>query len=504
MTRTMDDLPVIVVGAGPVGLATAAHLLERGLTPVVLEAGPSVGAAIRQWGHTRLFSPWRYNIDDAARRLLEPTGWQTPEPDALPTGHELVRDYLDPLAAALDAASGAATGSPLEPAPARDAGPMVRTGVRVVAVSRDGIDKTRSANRENTPFLVRVTSADGSVRDLLARSVIDASGTWAQPNPLGRSGLPAPGEAAALATGHLTAPLPDVLGGERTRFAGRHVVVVGAGHSAAGTLLDLVDLARQEPATRISWAVRTPDVARVYGGEDRDELAARGALGTRLREAVEAGVIEVHTSFVITGFSVGGGSGGGNHHDDDAVAGAATPAAGPALTVHADTPDGPVDLAADLIVPATGFRPDLSILSELRLHMDTAVDAPHQLGPLIDPEFHSCGSVPPHGERLLAHPEPGFYIVGMKSYGRAPTFLMATGYEQVRSIAAALAGDREAADDVRLDLPETGVCSTDIGTSCETSSSCETPDPTGGADSCCAPAAPQLITLGGTSGTSCC
>lgn len=444
MSTSFEKLPVAVIGAGPVGLAAASHLRERGLTPLVLEAGPTVGHAIRRWGHTRLFSPWRYNIDDAARRLLGPAGWQEPDLDALPTGHELVEQYLDPLATLL----------------ARD----LRTDARVVAVSRDGMDKTRSADREQTPFLIRVRAADGTVTEVRARSVLDASGTWGRPNPLGRSGLPAPGEADAASRGFITAPLPDVTGADRERFAGRRVLVVGAGHSAANTLLDLVDLARRAPDTRIGWAVRTPDLSRVYGGGDRDELAARGALGTRLREAVEAGVIEVHTSFTITGLTVGGTG----------------------LIVGAETPSGSTELTVDLLVPATGFRPDLSILSELRLALDPAVEAPHQLGPLIDPEFHSCGSVQPHGERLLAHPEPGFYIVGMKSYGRAPTFLMATGYEQVRSIAAALAGDREAADDVRLELPETGVCSSDLGTPCD------------------APAVAQLITLAPSGGSSCC
>lgn len=250
--------------------------------------------------------------------------------------------------------------------------------------------------------------------------------------------MPAPGEARAAAAGRVTAPLPDVTGRGRDRFAGRRVLVVGAGHSAANTLLGLGALAADEPGTRISWAVRSADVARVYGGEERDELAARGALGTRLRRLVESGTIDVHTSFVITALEA-----------DDA-----------GLTVRASTPAGPRELEVDLLVPATGFRPDLTMLSELRLDLDPAVEAPRQLGPLIDPELHSCGSVTPHGERLLAHPEPGFYIVGTKSYGRAPTFLMATGYEQVRSVAAALAGDRAAADDVQLVLPETGVCST--------------------------------------------
>lgn len=433
MQNNTTELPVIIIGAGPVGLAAAAHLHARGLRPLVLEAGASVAAAIRDWGHTRLFSPWRYNIDEAARRLLEADGWQEPDLEALPTGHELVDDYLTPLAAAL-----------------KD---VIRTGSRVVAVSREDIDKTRSANRDSTPLLVRVALADGSYNDVQARSVIDASGTWSRPNPLGRSGLPAPGETRAAASGLITQSLPAVTGAERERFAGRHVLVVGAGHSAANTLLDLAELAEEVPETRISWAVRSADVSSAYGGESDDELAARGALGSRLRALVESGVIDVHTSFVISGFEVCG--------DRLRV-----------LTTEAK------DLTVDVLVPATGFRPDLSILSELRLELDPAVEAPRQLGPLIDPEFHSCGSVEPHGEQVLSHPEPGFYIVGMKSYGRAPTFLMATGYEQVRSIAAALAGDRAAADAVHLDLPETGVCSTDLGGSCD------------------APAEPQLVSVG--------
>ena len=466
---TTTRLPVIVIGAGPVGLAAAAHLVERGLDPLVLEAGAHVGDAIRQWGHTQLFSPWRYNVDEAAARLLEAAGWVAPDPEALPTGTELVERYLEPLAA-----TGALS-------------TRIRTGVRVVAVSRSGMDKTRTTGRADAPFLVRVQHADGAGDDLQASAVIDASGTWKTPNPLGRAGLEAPGEATARAAGRITAPLPDVTDRDRALFAGRHVLVVGAGHSAANTLLDLGDLARAEPATRISWAVRSPDVDKVYGGEDRDELAARGALGSRLRHLVDSGIIEVHPSFTITGFT----------SVDDG------------LTVQASTPSGDRELTVDVLVPATGFRPDLGVLSELRLELDPAVEAPVQLGPLIDPEFHSCGSVAPHGERLLAHPEEGFYIVGMKSYGRAPTFLMATGYEQVRSIAAALAGDRAAADDVQLDLPETGVCSTDLGGSCDAPAPADAAED--GADQgCCAPApvaqstaagcspAPQLVTIGAT------
>ena len=294
---------------------------------------------------------------------------------------------------------------------------------------------------------------------MLASAVIDASGTWSTPNPLGQAGLLAPGEQQARAAGHITAPLPDVQGRDRDRFAGKRVMVTGAGHSAANTLLDLADL---EADTTIIWAARTADLTRVYGGGDQDELAARGALGSRLRQLVDSGRIAVLTSFTITRFRA-----------DDT------------LTVHAVTPDGEREVSVDVLVPATGFRPDLGMLSELRLALDPAVEAPSQLGPLIDPEFHSCGSVEPHGERVLAHPETNFYIVGMKSYGRAPTFLMATGYEQVRSIAAALAGDRKAADAVHLELPETGVCTTDLGGGCDA--------PATAGDACCS--SPQLIEL---------
>ena len=416
---------VVVIGAGPVGLAAAAHLIERGLEPIVIEAGDQVGAAVTQWGHVRLFSPWRFNTDTAARRLLDAAGWQEPDPDGLPTGAELVHRYLRPLAATPQLAG------------------RIHAGTRAVAVSRRGADKVRSIDRERHPLLVRTLGAAGEVRDFEATAVIDASGTWGHVNPIGGSGLPAPGEADAAP--YLTGPLPDVLGRDRDRFAGRSTLLVGMGHSAANTLLALQELASIAPGTTITWAIRGGSPERLYGGGDADGLPARGALGARLRELVEAGAITLLRQFTVAAF-------------DPAPGG---PPAGP-VTVHGSTPDGPQKLDVDTVVAATGFRPDLQLLREVRLDLDPAVEAPAALAPLIDPNLHSCGTVPPHGERQLAHPEPGFYIAGMKSYGRAPTFLLATGYEQVRSIAAALAGEREEADTVQLSLPETGVCATSL------------------------------------------
>lgn len=415
-------LRVAVIGAGPVGLAAAAHLLERGLEPVIFESGASAGAAIEQWRHIRLFSPWRFNLDAAAIRLLEPTGWESPRPTALPYGGELIDDYLTPLAELPAIAS------------------CLQTGARVTAVTRAGLDKTHSHDRDSTPFMVRVEYATGEVRDHTVSAVVDASGTWGIRNPLGTSGLPAIGEDRAA--DRIASPLPDVSGRDRDSFAGRRVLVVGAGHSAANTLINLAQLAKDEPETRILWAIRGASAEKVYGGGDADGLPARGQLGSRLRRLVESGTIELHAGFGI----------------------AALKNLDSGLTV--ESADGRT-LETDVVVPCTGFRPDLEMLRELRLNLDPAVEAPTELGPLIDPEFHSCGTVPPHGAKVLAHPEKDFYIVGMKSYGRAPTFLLATGYEQVRSVAAALSGDQVAADTVHLELPETGVCSSDAGTSCD-------------------------------------
>jgi NADPH-dependent 2,4-dienoyl-CoA reductase/sulfur reductase-like enzyme len=412
MIRT--DHPVAVIGAGPVGLAAAAHLIERGLEPLVLEAGPAVGTAMRAWGHVRVFSTWRYNLDPASVRLLEKDGWEAPRPTALPYGAQIVADYLQPLAATPELAG------------------RIRTGHRVLAVTRRGHDRGSSLGRDEAPFLLRVRRPDGTVAEILARAVVDASGTWENRAPLGSSGLPALGEAEAVEAGLVTAPLPDVAA---CGFARRRVLVVGGGHSAANSVLALAALARTEPGTEVVWAIRSTTPAQAYGGGAADELPARGQLGARLHTMVESGAVELVTGFRTERIEVVDGA---------------------RLRVHAA--DGRV-VEADRLIPATGFRPDLSILSEIRLDLDPAVDAPRQLGPLIDPDFHSCGTVAPHGAKVLAHPEGDFYVVGMKSYGRAPTFLMATGYEQVRSIAAALAGDARAADTVQLELPATGVCS---------------------------------------------
>lgn len=411
----MSNLPVAIIGAGPVGLAAAAHLVQRGETPIIFEAGSQIAANIRSWGHVRLFSPWRWCVDKASVALLTAQGWQQPDPDLLPTGQELIDHYLLPLAQTPQLRN------------------QIHLNARVVAVSRRRIDKMKDAGRAAAPFVVQVAMGDDEER-FLVRAVIDASGTWTIPNPIGADGLLAPGESANA--DRIAYGIPDVLGKERARYAGKRVAVVGGGHSAINAILELADLHETDPATHITWVLRKANVAATYGGLDNDQLPGRGLLGMRIKALVEAGAVEVVTPFFTTRLE----------------------RAGDRVRLIGDTPQGEHALVVDEVIGATGSRPDLTFLRELRLDLHSSVEAPSAIAPLIDPNLHSCGSVPPHGERELRHPEPGFYMVGMKSYGRAPTFLLATGYEQVRSVVAGLTGDWAAAAEVQLELPETGVC----------------------------------------------
>jgi len=408
-----SSLPIAIIGAGPVGLAAAAHLLRRGEVPIILEAGTQVGAAVRQWAHVRVFSPWRYNVDPVAAAMLEKAGWTTPNPDHLPTGGELVAEYLEPLAALPEIA------------------PSLRLGTRVVSVSRDGFDKLRTDGRDAAPFLLRVLVPTGEEEEIRARAVIDASGTYGAPNPLGADGTSARGEARIR--DRVFYGIPDVLGTHRHRYAGRRVAVVGSGHSALNTLIDLVALRDAAPGTEIVWIVRRPPTARVLGGGAADALPARGALGQQARRFLDRG-----PATLVVG----------------RIAAVTRTASG--VSIHDEA--GRILAAVDEVVAVTGFRPDLGPLRELRLDLDPIMEAPRALAPLIDPNVHSCGTVPPHGVEELAQSEPGLFVVGMKSYGRAPTFLMLTGYEQVRSIACALTGDWAGARRGELTLPPTGVC----------------------------------------------
>ncbi|MBS0514290.1 MAG: NAD(P)-binding domain-containing protein [Proteobacteria bacterium] len=436
-----NTLPVVIIGAGPVGLAAALHVRSRGLVPIVLEAGPSVGTGMRQWGHVRMFSPWEYNIDKLAGALLASHGWVAPDLMRFPTGREVVEAYLEPLAATPELK------------------PQILFDARVIAVTKERHDRMKNAQRVGTPFLVRYLDR-GEEREIRARTVIDASGTIQSPNPAGGAGIPALGELTA--GDRIAYGIPDVYGDARARYAGKRVLVVGSGHSAFNVLGDLSKLRGEAPGTEIHWAVRRPSLRRVLGGGENDQLKERGQLGMHIAELVANNVIAVHTNIYVDRI-------------DRTAHGL--------IARSGETTLPPIDE----IVASTGFRPDFSILDEVRLNLDPGTQSAAALAPLIDPNLHSCGTVRPHGAVELKHPDADLYVVGMKSYGRAPTFLLLTGYEQVRSIAAAIAGDWESARRVELVLPETGVCSTqfaDEDNTAQATSCCGGPAPAE-ANACC-------------------
>jgi thioredoxin reductase len=432
-----DNLPVVVIGAGPQGLAAAAHLVQRGLPVLVLEAGDGAAASVAEWGHVRLFSAWNELVDQAAARLLAPTGWERPMA-GYPTGAEWISGYLAPLAAAL--------------------GDRIRYGSQVVGVSRRGRDRMVDTARSGQPFTVHIDSVDGDEQRVDARAVIDASGTWSTPNPAGADGLPAVGERAI--SDLLEYRIPDYRRGD---FHGRHSVVVGSGHSAATAVIALARFARRDPSTKVTWVLRRGSAGNTFGGGRADELPERGQLGIAAKALVDAGLVDLVTGFRVERIT----------REGDRVV----------LTAE----DGRSLPAADHVAVLTGFRPDLSFLSELRLELDSTLQAPVRIASEVDPNLHSCGSVSATGAADLAQPEPDFYLVGAKSYGRAPTFLALTGYEQVRSVVAALAGDHGAAARIELVLPDTGVCGG--------AGLFDLAEPVAGG-SCCAVPEPQLIQIG--------
>ncbi|KQL19466.1 NAD(P)-binding domain-containing protein [Cytobacillus solani] len=428
-----EKLPVAIIGAGPVGLAAAAHLVSRGQTFILLESGSQVGANILTWGHIRLFSPWRYNVDKVAKSLLEQNNWTHPELEKLPTGKEIVEQYLEPLSNLSEFQ------------------PYIQLNTKVVSIGKKDTDKMKTLNRENIPFIIH-TESNGTYKTFEARAVIDATGTWGNPNPATSSGVWLNEEKSLHE--QVFYGIPNILEKEKKRYANKRVAVVGGGHSAINALLDLAKLKETYDKTEIIWIMRRKRVEDAYGGEEKDALAARGELGSRIHSLVDEQKIKVVTPFRIQEVR--------------------KTQEGIMIKGHKDNEESILNGIEEIIVNA-GSRPDLTILGEVRIAIDSATESVEALAPLIDPNIHSCGTVRPHGEKELRQPEKDLYIVGAKSYGRAPTFLMATGYEQVRSIVAYLSGDVESAEKVELDLPETGVCSVNFNekkSGCDNSTSC--------------------------------
>ncbi|WP_102691589.1 NAD(P)-binding domain-containing protein [Rummeliibacillus pycnus] len=417
-----SQLPIAIIGGGPIGLAAGAQLISRHQSFILFEQGSEIGSNIRTWGHVTLFSPWQYNMDSTAKELLKQTNWQEPKDEEIPTGNELIDNYLKPLAELEDMKSS------------------IYTNHKVIAITRKNNDKMKSKNRHQQSFVLYVES-DGDVKQFEASAVIDATGTWGNPNPAQGNGVWLPEEKAL--NQKIDYQIPNIETSSNL-YANKKIAVIGGGHSAINSLLNLAKLKEKHPMTDITWILRKENIERAYGGEQNDELAARGALGTRIRQLVEEGTITVVTPFYVSSLK-----------KSDKIA-----------IIGEHQSEEKVLEGFDRLIVNTGSRPDFTINRELRLNIDAITESVPALATLIDPNEHSCGTVEAHGEELLRQPEQGFYIVGAKSYGRAPTFLMATGYEQVRSVVAYLTGDLESAKDVKLNLPETGVCNSGLGGCC--------------------------------------
>jgi thioredoxin reductase len=386
---------VAIIGAGPMGLEAALYALRLGHQATVYERG-EVGDHLDRWGQVRMFSPFRMNVSPLGLKELTTRGGSAPDLEECPTGRELRERYLLPLAEML-----------------REA---IRTSTEVLGVSRAGLLKTEAIGgdrRSSCPFLLLLLDKrSGEETAAEAEVVLDASGVYANPGFLGPGGLPAPGERAlgeAIAHG-----LPDLLSGERARFAGKRVLLVGGGHSAATNLLALEQLRSEEPSTSIVWAYRkdsSSPLEEVAG----DPLPARAALSRESNRIAgeRRGAVRVLAGRVVERISPAGGG----------------------LRVRlADRKGERIEIEVDRIISSTGFRPDLTISRELQAHHCYASEGPMRLAAKLLGGGGDCLRQPRLGPDAHRHPEPGFFVLGQKSYGRNPAFLLAAGREGLRDV----------------------------------------------------------------------
>ena len=383
---------VLIVGAGPVGLAAALGALARGMDPLVLERD-DVGASLRGWGPTRFFSPFAMNVTPAMRAAL---GAEAPAPDATLTGPEFVRAVLVPLAT-----RGALAG-------------RVKARHRVVTIGRAGLSRDDYAGhpvRAERPFRALVETPDGE-RTFEADAVLDASGTYANPLPTGAGGVPAPGERAL---GESVIRTLGALDTRRAELAGRRVALVGNGHSAANAVNVLDHIAREHEGTRVVWVTRGANLRPCVEVAD-DPLPERQSVVARANQLAmrPPAWLKVERRASVESF---------DRTDDGSLRLALT---------------GGRAVGADVVVSLTGYRPDASIVSELAVETDPATEGAARLMRVLR-NITDCLCVPKVAPADLASGEPGFYFIGARSYGRASTFLLQTGYAQVETVLDALA-----------------------------------------------------------------
>lgn len=392
---------VAILGAGPIGLEAALAAADRGLPFTVYEAADRVGASVRDWAHVRLFSSWSLNVSPRVRRRLRDAGAEPAHGEGYPTGGEFLEAVLEPLAALPEIA------------------PRLRLGHRIVAVSRDGLvksDEIGTGARAHRPF--RLLAHNGSVEAIeRADVVLDCTGSYEVPNALGDGGIPAPGEAAVETAGRLARRIPDLDDPETAAlYAGRTTLLVGAGHSAQTAVRDLAELAERRPGSRVIWALR--GTASGLTPLADDPLAERARLMARARElaAGAADAVEVRSGVVVESLDLA----------EDAVRVSLRPR-------DADSGEAAEHVTVDRVLALTGSLGDARLYRQLQVHECYATCGPMKLAAALLGESGGgdCLAQTGHGAETLLNPEPGFFILGSKSYGRNSTFLMRIGWEQV-------------------------------------------------------------------------
>ena len=393
---------IAILGAGPIGLEAALAAAECGLAFTLYEADPEVGGHVRRWGHVRTFTPWEMNVSDRAGRALAESELEAPRGPALPIGHELVERLLEPLASL--------------PALAE----RLRLGARVVAVGRQGLlkhEEIGSDGRARRPFRLLVADRDGEERVELADVVVDCTGTYGNPNRLGDGGIPAAGEAAF--EDRIVRSLPDVAR-EAPEWAGRTILLTGAGHCAQTAARELAAFARGAPGTRVVWAVRSP--APSWGVVADDPLPERAALNTAARELAggASGAVELRPGAVTEALDGRDGR------------------------IVATLRNGEVEeVEVDRVLALNGGVGDASLYRQLQVHECYATCGPIKLAAALIGESGGgdCLAQAGHGPETLVNPEPGFFILGSKSYGRNSQFLLRVGWEQVDQVFSLIAGE---------------------------------------------------------------
>ena len=385
---------IAIVGAGPIGLEAALAAAERGDDFTVYESASTVAGHVRAWGHVRTFTPWSMNVSPRMRAALP----QAPDGAELPSGEQLADELLDPVAATAQLAG------------------RIRLGTRVLAIGREGLLKHEAVGdprRARLPFRLLTARPDGSEAIAYADVVIDATGTYGNPNRLGDGGIDAVNERAFEDRIVRLLPAFD----ETARdWAGRTILLTGSGHSAQTAARQLAVLARDAPGTHVVWAVRNPRTD--WGAVDADPLPERAALNAAAARlaAGASDAVELRAGCVTDALRA---------RDGRIV-----------VTLRNGDAD---ELEVDRILALNGGVGDSSLYRQLQVHECYATSGPMKLAAaLLGEAGPDCMATGTHGPDTLRNPEPGFFILGAKSYGRNSQFLLRIGWQQVDDVFTSL------------------------------------------------------------------